>query len=155
VLEPGGFGGEGDVVRILSWFLIAAVMASVTPAAADSADRPPRGRALGIPFEGTPGPLNAITDVPGVEAGHVSLIRGEGLLKVGEDPVRTGVTMVLPRGRTSIKEVYGGFFNLTSTAGGVNTIERDTIVSTPQIPNAWTRFSRRPWKPPRRRSSTR
>ena len=99
-------------MRISAWFLVVAVMASVTPAGADSADRSPRARALGVPFEGTPGPLNAITDVPGVEVGQVNLVRGEGLLKVGDGPVRTGVTMVLPRGRTSIKEVYGGFFNL-------------------------------------------
>src|SRR4029079_13602476 len=99
-------------MRISAWFLVAAVMASATPAGADSADRSPRARTLGVPFEGTPGPLNAITDVPGVEVGQVNLDRGEGLLKVGDGPVRTGVTMVLPRGRTSIKEVYGGFFNL-------------------------------------------
>ena len=54
-------------MRIWAGFLVVAVIASVTPAGADSADKPPRGRALGIPFEGTPGPLNAITDVPGVE----------------------------------------------------------------------------------------
>jgi D-aminopeptidase len=99
-------------MRISAWFLVAAVMASATPAGADSADRSPRARTLGVPFEGTPGPLNAITDVPGVEVGQVNLVRGKGLLKVGDGPVRTGVTMVLPRGRTSIKEVYGGFFNL-------------------------------------------
>jgi L-aminopeptidase/D-esterase-like protein len=59
----------------------------------------PRARALGIPFEGEPGPLNAITEVAGVEVGYRTLIRGEGPLVVGEGPVRTGVTAVLPRGR--------------------------------------------------------
>ncbi|MDX2122391.1 MAG: P1 family peptidase [Gemmatimonadota bacterium] len=61
----------------------------------------PRARALGIPFNGTPGPLNAITDVAGVEVGQVTLIRGEGRLEVGKGPVRTGVTAVLPRGKSS------------------------------------------------------
>lgn len=71
-----------------------------------------RARDLGVPFEGTPGPLNAITDVPGVEVGHKTLIAGEGALKVGIGPVRTGVTVVLPRGRAEGRAVYGGFFDL-------------------------------------------
>ncbi len=58
----------------------------------------PRARDLGIPFEGTPGALNAITDVAGVAVGHVTLISGEGKLEVGKGPVRTGVTAVRPRG---------------------------------------------------------
>ena len=61
----------------------------------------PRARDLGIPFEGSPGPLNAITDVQGVEVGHVTLISGKGKLVVGKGPVRTGVTAIVPRGRTS------------------------------------------------------
>ena len=72
----------------------------------------PRARALGIPFEGTPGPENAITDVAGVEVGHVTQISGDGPLRVGTGPIRTGVTVVLPRGRGSANSVYGGFFNL-------------------------------------------
>ena len=59
----------------------------------------PRARDLGIPFLGTPGPLNALTDVAGVTVGHTTLIWGEGPLKVGEGPVRTGVTAILPRGQ--------------------------------------------------------
>jgi len=59
----------------------------------------PRARDIGIAVgSGSPGPLNAITDVPGVRVGHISLIRGEGELRVGEGPVRTGVTAVLPHG---------------------------------------------------------
>src|SRR6478672_9401496 len=57
-----------------------------------------RPRDLGIPFEGTPGKLNAITDVPGVEVGYTTLISGEGKLQVGKGPVRTGVTAIIPRG---------------------------------------------------------
>lgn len=58
-----------------------------------------RGRAIGLPFPGRPGPFNAITDVAGVELGAVTLISGEGPLRVGYGPVRTGVTAILPRGR--------------------------------------------------------
>jgi D-aminopeptidase len=58
-----------------------------------------RARDLGIPFDGTPGELNAITDVPGVEVGQTTLILGEGRLVVGKGPVRTGVTAVLPLGK--------------------------------------------------------
>ena len=67
---------------------------------ADAA-QPQRARDLGVPFEGVPGKWNAITDVPGVEVGQVTLIEGTGLLRVGHGPVRTGVTMVLPLGRGS------------------------------------------------------
>jgi len=56
-----------------------------------------RARDLGIPLNGTPGDLNAITDVKGVEVGQVTLISGEGKLVVGKGPVRTGVTAILPR----------------------------------------------------------
>jgi D-aminopeptidase len=72
-----------------------------------------RARDLGIPFEGTPGKLNAITDVPGVEVGYTTLISGEGKLEVGKGPVRTGVTAILPRGHASLNDpVYAGFFSL-------------------------------------------
>src|SRR5256714_1968556 len=72
-----------------------------------------RARDLGIPFEGTPGKLDAITDVPGVEVGYTTLISGEGKLQVGRGPVRTGVTAILPRGHASLDDpVYAGFFSL-------------------------------------------
>lgn len=71
-----------------------------------------RARDLGVPFDGKPGPYNAITDVAGVEVGHTTLISGSGKLKVGEGPVRTGVTAVLPRGKNSIDPVFGGWFTL-------------------------------------------
>ena len=71
-----------------------------------------RARGLGVPFEGTPGPDNAITDVPGVEVGQVTHVSGDGQLKIGTGPIRTGVTVVLPRGRASADSVYGGFFDL-------------------------------------------
>jgi L-aminopeptidase/D-esterase-like protein len=61
-----------------------------------------RPRDLGIPFDGVPGPLNAITDVPGVEVGMTTLNEGDGPLVVGSGPVRTGVTAILPRGRDGV-----------------------------------------------------
>jgi D-aminopeptidase len=72
----------------------------------------PRARDLGVPFDGKPGTYNAITDVKGVEVGHTTLISGSGKLKVGEGPVRTGVTAVLPRGKDSLDPVFGGWFTL-------------------------------------------
>ena len=70
-----------------------------------------RARALGIPFDGTPGDLNAITDVAGVEVGYTTLSSGEGKLEVGKGPVRTGVTTILPRGKKD-DPVYAGVFSL-------------------------------------------
>lgn len=63
----------------------------------------PRARALGIPFEGTPGALNAITDIAGLTVGYCTLIHGHGPLQVGQGPVRTGVTAILPRGEAGLK----------------------------------------------------
>ncbi len=72
----------------------------------------PRARELGVPFEGKPGALNAITDVASVEVGHTTLIRGEGKLVVGQGPVRTGVTAILPRGKDDRAPVFAGWFSL-------------------------------------------
>lgn len=72
----------------------------------------PRARDLGVPYDGTPGPLNAITDVRGVEVGFTTLISGEGPLKVGQGPIRTGVTAILPRGKRSRDPVFAGWFPL-------------------------------------------
>ena len=94
--------------RVLSIaFVVSAALASVGLAAAAE-----RARDMGVPFEGTPGPLDAITDVTGVEVGQISIISGEGPLKVGVGPVRTGVTIVFPRGSANSNPVYGGFFDL-------------------------------------------
>src|SRR5262249_36457459 len=72
-----------------------------------------RARALGLPFDGTPGKFNAITDVAGVEVGYTTLISGEGKLEVGKGPVRTGVTAIVPRGHQSLNDpVYAGVFSL-------------------------------------------
>ena len=72
----------------------------------------PRARDLGVPFDGTPGPLNAITDVAGVTVGHATIIKGQGTLVVGQGPVRTGVTAIFPRGATNGDPVFGGWFTL-------------------------------------------
>ena len=77
-----------------------------------SAQSKPRARDLGVPFDGTPGPNNAITDVKGVEVGDTTLISGEGRLVVGKGPVRTGVTAILPRGKTNNDAVFAGWFTL-------------------------------------------
>ncbi|HEY2662114.1 MAG TPA: P1 family peptidase [Caulobacteraceae bacterium] len=96
-------------MRLLAATLATALMAAIPPADAQIAER---ARSLGVPFEGTPGANDAITDVAGVEVGQVTRISGEGPLKVGIGPIRTGVTVILPRGRTSAASVYGGFFDL-------------------------------------------
>jgi D-aminopeptidase len=77
-----------------------------------SAQTKPRARDLEVPFDGNPGPLNAITDVKGVEVGLTTLISGEGKLQVGVGPVRTGVTAILPRGKNLSDSVFAGWFTL-------------------------------------------
>src|SRR6202045_1782089 len=73
----------------------------------------PRARDPGVPFDGTPGSLNAITDVSGVTVGHTTLISGEGKLQIGKGPVRTGVTAILPRGKDSMSNpVFAGWWSL-------------------------------------------
>ena len=87
-------------------------MLLVLAAAPLDAQTRPRARDLGVPFDGTPGPLNAITDVSGVTVGHATIITGQGKLVVGQGPVRTGVTAVFPRGATNGDPVFGGWFTL-------------------------------------------
>lgn len=72
-----------------------------------------RARGLGLPFEGTPGPFNAITDVEGVHVGYCTLISGDGSLIQGKGPVRTGVTAILPRGHDGLEiPVFAGLSSL-------------------------------------------
>jgi D-aminopeptidase len=85
------------------------------PAVTSFAEEGPRARDLGIPFEGQPGELNAITDVAGVEVGHVTIFEGNGALSVGQGPVRTGVTIIHPRGKDSTEGVFGGWFTLNAS----------------------------------------
>jgi D-aminopeptidase len=73
-----------------------------------------RARDLDIPLSGTPAAWNAISDVPGIEVGYSTLWSGEGALKVGHGPVRTGVTAILPRGRFDPRPCFGGSFALNA-----------------------------------------
>ena len=99
-------------MKILSVSLAIFFVASVPVRAQQppNAASEPRARELGVPFEGTPGPLNAITDVQGVEVGYRTLISGEGKLQVGVGPVRTGVTAIFPRGKKAVDPVFAGWF---------------------------------------------
>jgi L-aminopeptidase/D-esterase-like protein len=92
-----------------------------------------RARDLGIPFDGTTGPLNAITDVKGVEVGYKTLISGEGKLVVGKGPVRTGVTAILPRGKNGKASVLAGFYsgNGNGDMTGTHWIEESGVLETP------------------------
>ena len=73
-----------------------------------------RARGAGVPFTGTPGRNNAITDVGAVEVGYCTLISGEGPLVVGEGPVRTGVTAIFPHGRRAPGAAcYAGYFSMS------------------------------------------
>jgi len=93
-----------------------------------------RGRGLGLPFPGTPGSYNAITDVAGVKVGTVTLISGEGTLKTGEGPIRTGVTAILPRGEDhSHIACAAGFysFNGNGEMTGMSWVEESGELQTP------------------------
>src|SRR5712671_2804686 len=96
--------------------VIAVICLTFFIATASPQDKPtpkPRARDLGVPFDGTPGPLNAITDISGVTVGHTTLISGDGKLQIGKGPVRTVVTAVLPRGNDSMSNpVFAGWWSL-------------------------------------------
>jgi D-aminopeptidase len=95
---------------LLMCFSLAVVCVS---GAQEKPAKKPRARDLGVPFDGTPGPLDAITDVKGVTVGHTTLISGDGKLRVGQGPVRTGVTAVMPRGKDSMNTpVFAGWWSL-------------------------------------------
>ena len=91
---------------------VALCLALLAAPVATYAQQKERARDLRIPLDGTPGPLDAITDVAGVEVGHATLVSGSGKLVVGKGPVRTGVTAVLPRGKRSGDPVFAGWFTL-------------------------------------------
>jgi D-aminopeptidase len=93
------------------FFCLALVFASSLPA--QTHPTKPRARDLGVPFDGTPGPLNSITDISGLTVGYTTLISGEGKLQIGKGPVRTGVTAILPRGKDSMSNpVFAGWWSL-------------------------------------------
>ncbi len=116
------------------WLVATAILAgTVTMSAALAETAKPRGRELGIPFPGKTGPYNAITDVPGVAVGHVTLISGEGKLVPGEGPVRTGVTAILPRARGDWDFVMAATFNQNGNGDmtGVNWIAESGYLEGP------------------------
>jgi D-aminopeptidase len=91
-----------------------------------------RARDLGIPFDGTPGPFNAITDVAGVLVGHDTIIRGQGSLVIGQGPVRTGVTAILPTGR-AYRPVFAAWHTLNGNGEmtGTTWIEESGFLEEP------------------------
>jgi len=101
-------------MKTYRWYLLLAAMlvAMANLASVAWAQAKPRARDLGVPFEGTPGPLDALTDVKGVEVGHTTLISGSGKLVVGQGPVRTGVTAILPQGKSPNSQVFAGWYSL-------------------------------------------
>ncbi len=119
-------------VFVLAWSLFGSIFLAAQNTAASNLSNP-RARDLGIPFDGTTGPLNAITDVPGVEVGYKTLISGEGRLVVGKGPVRTGVTAILPRGKGNMKSVFAGYFagNGNGDMTGTHWIEESGVLETP------------------------
>lgn len=117
------FHTTGTVAAALALFLTTAV------ATAENT----RARDLGIPFAGQPGALNAITDVAGIEVGQVTLVSGDGPLKVGDGPVRTGVTVIHPRGKDSTEGVFAGWFTLNASGEmtGTTWLEERGLVEGP------------------------
>lgn len=116
---------------------LVSLLCEPTPLLAQSASAhhasEPRARDIGIPFDGTTGPFNAITDVAGVEVGFKTLISGEGKLIIGKGPVRTGVTAILPRGKDGKAGVFAGFFsgNGNGDMTGTHWIEESGVLETP------------------------
>jgi L-aminopeptidase/D-esterase-like protein len=120
------------VKKTIGWALVGALGLAAAAQAAE-----PRARDLGVPFDGTPGPLNAITDVPGVEVGFKTLISGEGARVRGPNakggPVRTGVTAIFPRGKADARGVFAGFFagNGNGDMTGTHWVEEGGVLETP------------------------
>lgn len=115
---------------------VAARQPQPLPARSTTAQKQVRARDLGVPFDGTPGPLNAITDVAGIEVGYTTLINGEGKLVVGKGPVRTGVTAIIPRGHDSLNDpVYAAVFSLNGNGEmtGTNWIEESGFLEGPVV----------------------
>jgi D-aminopeptidase len=109
----------------LGWLALAAPAPADPPA--------PRARDLGVPFDGTPGPNNAITDVAGVEVGFTTLISGDGPVIRGKGPVRTGVTAIFPRPKSDARAVFAGFFagNGNGDMTGTHWVEESGVLETP------------------------
>ena len=119
-----------DLIKIL---MLTLAVQGLLAVGACLGQQKPRARDLGIPFEGTPGPFNAITDVKGVEVGYTTLIAGEGKLVVGRGPVRTGVTAILPRGKHARGRVFAAWYSLNGNGEmtGTTWVEESGCLGTP------------------------
>jgi L-aminopeptidase/D-esterase-like protein len=111
---------------LLALFLLAAFGGSLSA-------QKPRERDLNLPIGGTPGRLDAITDVAGVEVGSTTLVSGSGPLVVGKGPVRTGVTVVHPRGKANHDPVFAAWFTLNGNGEmtGTTWIEESGMLEGP------------------------
>ena len=120
-----------SVASLVVAFAVAPSLAAQTITAGSQSKA--RARDLGIPFDGSPGVLNAITDVAGVEVGYTTLISGEGRRVVGQGPVRTGVTAILPRGKASSDGVFAAFYagNGNGDMTGTHWVEENGVLETP------------------------
>ena len=118
-------------IRVLCVIMLVMTGSTSNPLGADMRTGP-RARDLGIPFDGVPGPFNAITDVEGVTVGLQTLISGEGKLVVGEGPIRTGVTAILPRGK-SYDPVFAGWYALNGNGEmtGTTWVEESGLLEGP------------------------
>ena len=136
VMPAGATLSGMSPLRFRTGALCLAVLVAAVPAPVARAQAPrPRARDIGVPFDGTPGPLNAITDVAGVEVGHTTLIAGEGA-----HAVRTGVTVVFPSGKQWAPVFAGtfagnGFGDLT----GTHWVDEGGVLGGPvAITNTWS-----------------
>lgn len=122
--RAGRFAGPGIAVAL-----------AVALAAPGAGQKIPDARGLGVHLTGVPGRYNAITDVAGVEVGHTTIIQGSGRLVVGEGPVRTGVTAILPRGRMAGDSVFAAWFSLNGNGEmtGTTWIEQSGILESPVL----------------------
>ncbi|MHB8410549.1 MAG: DmpA family aminopeptidase [Candidatus Acidiferrales bacterium] len=123
-------------MRLAKLFVLSTTLAlAFSPVCFAQQQRQPRARDLGVPFEGTPGPLDSVTDVSGVEVGYKTLISGSGKLDVGHGPVRTGVTAIFPRGKNSIDPVFAGWFteNGNGEMTGTTWVEESGFLTGPVL----------------------
>jgi L-aminopeptidase/D-esterase-like protein len=123
-----------SMLRLLTARRLWMVLAMLTlPLASTQAQDTPRARDLGLPFIGTPGTYNAITDVAGVEVGFATLISGEGKRIPGKGPVRTGVTAVFPQGKAYRGRVFAAWYTLNGNGEmtGTTWVEESGTLGSP------------------------
>ena len=118
--------------RLVMVGVAAGILAAALQASAQSR---PRARDLGVPFDGTTGANNAITDVAGVEVGAVTLISGEGARMVGKGPIRTGVTAIHPRGKNGRQGAFAAFAigNGNGDMTGTHWVDESGVLETPVL----------------------